>query len=331
MSQDTIMGRRKMSFSKYTLTNKKIYGPLKTDKKDSKRTSFSGSFTLEAALILPMFSIFFVILFSLFEMLRIQCGVEMALHQKGNELALMRYEADMAIGIGSDVLANFDKDGKVQESMDKIPDTVKDAAGQVVTSAAATKMVGDYLEEHDIYKSPVLASDIIVVPTSVSETSGIIALEAFFETKPYFNLFFGGFSNTLIECRYFGHDWTGYDMNFKAEESDEPKEAFVYVCGKDAKHAYHKDPTCTYLLRNIKSCNVKNIDDKRNSSGARYYPCEVCGGGVSGKVYYTQYGTAYHSSVTCSELSRTIESIKESEAIEIGMRPCSKCSGSSTE
>lgn len=101
-------------------------------------------------------------------------------------------------------------------------------------------------------------------------------------------------------------------------------EEYVYVTRTGTK--YHKDYHCTYLNVKLTKVSGKDLADKRNRGGAKYYPCESCMSGKckeSGTYYITKYGTRYHSSSKCNKIERDIRKIKQSEA---GSRtPCSKC------
>ena len=96
------MKRLGMSFSDKlnNLIKNKKHKPLRAEHKRPKRISPGAAITLEASLLIPLFLMFFVTVFSLFEMLRLQNAVEMALHQTGNEICLLRYEADMVYQFG---------------------------------------------------------------------------------------------------------------------------------------------------------------------------------------------------------------------------------------
>ena len=59
---------------------------------------------------------------------------------------------------------------------------------------------------------------------------------------------------------------------------------------------------------------VSGLEDLRNESGGKYYPCELCGKKVSGMgVYITNYGSKYHTSMSCGGLKRKIYAVPISE------------------
>lgn len=77
----------------------------------------------------------------------------------------------------------------------------------------------------------------------------------------------------------------------------------------------------------------------RNNSGSKYYECKVCkkntddketddketGDTKTNSVYYTEYGTCFHSNSMCTELRRNIQKVKKSDIKD--RKLCEKCSG----
>ena len=113
--------------------------------------------------------------------------------------------------------------------------------------------------------------------------------------------------------------WTGYVSAIE----DEAENDIVYVT--DTGIVYHRDADCTYLDMSIRSVHVDKLEELRNQSGGKYYPCEVCGkkAGESTLRYITEYGTRYHTSLECKKIKRNIYAISIEEAYGLG--GCSKC------
>ncbi|MGN0166309.1 MAG: hypothetical protein ACI39R_09025 [Lachnospiraceae bacterium] len=132
---------------------------------------------------------------------------------------------------------------------------------------------------------------------------------------------------TLMLNGFYG---TGWDLvkEFKKEPGKEAEEEtgdYVYVTRNG--QVYHEDRDCTYISITIAQVLYENIDEERNASGAKYYPCEYCAQGRQGiNVYVTEYGTRYHNDPGCSQIHRDVERITKSEAEAQGKRACSKCS-----
>lgn len=82
---------------------------------------------------------------------------------------------------------------------------------------------------------------------------------------------------------------------------------------------YHNSRSCSYLLPDIQSTNLDSAET------AGYYACSYCAGDctdVSGTVYITSEGEAYHTKRTCSRLRRTVSRI---ELDECNLPECSRC------
>lgn len=115
--------------------------------------------------------------------------------------------------------------------------------------------------------------------------------------------------------------WTGRTPTDTEGEGDEEEEEMVYVTVTGT--VYHRNPDCTYIHLSIASASVVDMNRKRNSGGAKYYPCACYEAHPSGTVYYTANGNRYHSSLSCSSLKRTVQKVKISSVSE--WKPCSKC------
>lgn len=112
--------------------------------------------------------------------------------------------------------------------------------------------------------------------------------------------------------------WTG-DASGTSGSSEE---TYVYVT--EYGLVYHKSLQCSYLELSVRGVSAGEIEDLRNNSGGRYYPCEHCGEGAYGAVLYiTDYGNRYHTSLNCQGLKRQIYMVQLKELNGLG--GCSKC------
>lgn len=113
--------------------------------------------------------------------------------------------------------------------------------------------------------------------------------------------------------------WTGYAKGTGQQGGD----SMVYIT--DYGLVYHKNIHCTYLELSIQAVGCEEIEELRNESGGKYYPCESCGDEIviGGRVYITSYGTRYHTSLECSRVKRNIYEVPIDEAYGLG--GCSKC------
>lgn len=125
-------------------------------------------------------------------------------------------------------------------------------------------------------------------------------------------------AKTIVNCK--ARKWTGYNVEKTTGVREE--EEWVYITPSGS--AYHKNPNCGYLNPQIFSAVTDRIDEYRNSSGEKYYPCTGCKDiTLTGICFFTEYGNRYHSTLKCSGLKRTVYSVLISE-VE-GRHACSKC------
>ena len=129
---------------------------------------------------------------------------------------------------------------------------------------------------------------------------------------------FFGLKKIRVTQRAKAHRWVGFDPKEGKGQGGE----LVYVT--ETGVAYHGSLKCSYLNPSIRTVSKNEIDQKRNASGHKYYPCPLCRGG-SGVVFITTYGENYHGNIGCSGLKRTIRSITRDRAVEEGFHPCGKC------
>ena len=146
----------------------------------------------------------------------------------------------------------------------------------------------------------------------------LIMLTKVQKLEPFFPFMGFDTARTIVNCRV--RKWTGYDV-MSTQETD-MEEEWVYVT--PGGEAYHKNRNCSYLNPKVLTAPTTEIEGYRNSDGEKYRICSVCKKNIlTGICFYTEYGNHFHTTLKCSSLKRTIESIKISE---VGTRhACNKC------
>lgn len=137
-----------------------------------------------------------------------------------------------------------------------------------------------------------------------------------YKVKPVVDIL--GFSGFDMANRCCMKAWTGYRS--EGYGAGENQEELVYITERGT--VYHKSRHCSYLALSIRSAEREEIERLRNADGAKYYPCESCGGN-GGEVFLTEQGNRYHASLSCSRLKRTVFTVPISETG--GRGACSKC------
>ncbi len=158
---------------------------------------------------------------------------------------------------------------------------------------------------------------------SILDNREVIRLEASYSFRPSFNVF-GLISPRMSQSRVI-HTWIGYERGlFGVDEATGEEEVYVTETGT----VYHSTLLCSHIRLSISQTTGAEVDSLRNSGGSRYRPCEQCHADRrEGILYITDNGDRYHNSLTCSGLRRTVSTMRLSEALSRGLRPCLRCVG----
>ena len=265
-----------------------------------KEVPLSASMTLEASIALPLFIFFFVNIIGAIEIIRVQSEMEAVLHQVGNEVTIKAYdirEGEDLIGTGGGILETG------------------------ALSGYAIYQVKSELEERLAHNAVMDGVGGVNMLSSRIMTSGdIVDIVVDYRVHPIIPLI--GFKDFMVESRYYGHAWTGYDIS-GAGDCEEIQEEMVFVT--EYGEVYHRDVGCKYLKPKVRSVPYSQLETVRNRDRKIYYCCEYCAEGVAGgDVFITDYGERYHTSVSCPGLKRKIYTVPISEVG--GRGPCSGCS-----
>lgn len=131
----------------------------------------------------------------------------------------------------------------------------------------------------------------------------------------------GGIFDFLCVQRVRIRAFTGFMPAGEGENQEKEQMVYVTETGK----VYHTNKYCTHLNLSVKGVGLENIETLRNSNGGKYYACELCGGTPqdSGMVYLTRHGDRYHGNTDCSGLKRTWTELPLSEVGDRSL--CTRC------
>lgn len=253
-------------------------------KKRSMQGNWQASLTLEAAITIPLFVLFAVAILFLFRVLQVQQDVEAALEYAARESAIRAH------GEGEDF---WDAD----------------------TLALAQSLFHHQLEERNVLTEYVDGgSGGFSFTWSDAEENYVDLCVDYRICSP---IGFWGLLEYPMNQRAKCHKWIGNTQRDTTEER----------CGYKTEEGsvYHLYPDCTYLDLSIHAVPSEGITALRNASGGKYQGCERCGTDEADRevFYVTDYGEAYHGSLQCSGLKRTVYVMPLTE-LE-GYPLCSKC------
>ena len=292
------------------------------------KTSLSrGSMTVEAAIVLPCFLFFFINLSASLQMIALHGNLEYALHCAGNEVCLygsLLTDPMKDLG-GTGHVSAAEPEGDLGEAAtgeegdtENLMSYIQGAAlsGTYVKYRMVSELGEDYLSSSPLRNGD---SSLVFIGSTIGEESDIVDIKLSYAVKtPLESIGIGGF---YMAGRFYGHLWNGYEID--GSDADLSQEQIVYIT--EDSEVYHITTACTHLRLSVRSVEFESLDDQRNNSGGRYYPCSVC---VSGEhpdiVCITSDGDRYHYSDECYTLTRSYTAVPISE-VEDSHRPCSRC------
>lgn len=271
----------------------------------------SGSTVVEAALVLPLYIYFSVLVTQLILLPGIRLRVRQALYEDARILAESAYACQKA----GEHLGDF--------SLDEEDDETAEAVYELNTAAAKALLVSrlgaDYGRKHGIAGG---TAGILLLDSEIAENDNDIILRAVYELKlPFYDIFH---QSITVRETVMTSAWLG-ESGEKEDEEDEDEEERVYIT--EQGEVYHRDRNCTYIEVTLQETEPDDVAGRRNASGHKYYPCEVCAAGsgqqTGQKLFITRYGERYHTRADCPAIERHVREIPLSEAGS--RRPCSKC------
>lgn len=251
--------------------------------------SLPAFYTIEAALVIPIFTSVMLAVLSFFGMLSLQLQIQSALTytvRQVGEYAYMENEEEISW------------------------DTKKERIEAEITFRK-------YLSHNNSYMDRVVGEN-LGISLGNSKTNGRYV---FLKARYRMNIPLGllGKKTIVVEQQTKMRKWLGATY----DRSNPVNWVYITPTGK----AYHRKMDCPYLDLSICQVNYKDIKKYRNHSGAKYGKCSSCGKNSvqKGIVYITNYGDVYHTRLSCRGLKRTVSQV---ELEKVGNRhACKKCAG----
>ena len=264
-----------------------------------------ASYTIEAAVIMPLFITLMVFGIFIFRVLQVQSGMQQSIDYASRTMAV--------------TLGNAANSGESNQDVD--------------TSTEDPTVHGE-LSEAGLLASTIALAGVEVAKNKVplefidGGAVGIYFLDSevqgnYVDLKVSYTMTFPvGLLGDLsfdVSQRARNRKWVGYD---KAEYTSDGK--YVYITEHGS--VYHTNYFCTYLNPSVHRVPIADVKNKRNKSGAIYYQCHRCKNvEANGFLYITDYGTSYHNDINCTEIKHNIKKVLYEE-VKDTMSPCSKCS-----
>ena len=250
----------------------------------------SGSMTLEMVIVLPLVASFLVFFLFLFRVLWVQESLEEALLYASRSLAVSCYD-----------------------------EAENGAHSQVAYLAKAQLLLHRGLADSACPVQFIRGGKNGISLLSSDCSGDEILLHATYEMQVPCPLI-GTYSYHLMQCAR-SRKWIGN----RSLADDAADDTWVYITPEG--RAYHRSLSCNYLDLSIRAVNQRALLSLRNESGKRYRHCETCEGIGGTTIYITDYGTRYHTQLSCSGLKRTVYMVKITQTG--GRHACGKCGAGS--
>lgn len=286
-----------------------------------------GSYTIEAAIALPVFMIAVISLFIFLSAGVVEARLQSAMETAGRKAAYYFFACEE---LYSEYFSSEDAEKPDDPETDsgilkELEEELAEAAGGVLWAPISETLIRSMvLEELDgEWANSVLVDGgkdgITFIGSCYNPANETIVIKAAYDLKtPFFNVLDVKIPISLASVH---RVWSG-----KSVENTENEE-LVYIT--ETGTVYHTSLNCTHLKLSIREVSLKDAKNSRNEGGGRYSPCERCGAGTGNKVFITDYGDRYHYDRNCSGLKRSIQSIPLSQ---VGDRPlCQKCAKTKKE
>lgn len=237
------------------------------------RQSCVGSFTVEAAMTVPVFLFAVLLALGIFWLLDTELRVSGGIQYAARSLAASASNQENQSG--EDILSLAESRIRFRKYIREQPNGKKILKERIESlSFMSSDFSGEYITLRVRYKAR-------------------LPITAF------------GWGKLPVQQCVMVRKWLGDSQDQKAEEQEW---CFITPSGK----AYHNSSSCPYLDLSIRSVFYTQVKNLRNKSGGIYYPCGCYQKGQN-NVYITDYGTEYHGSLTCHGLKRTVSKVPKSQ------------------
>ena len=318
------------------------------------RKKVNGSFTVEAAFVFPwvLFAIcgflyFYVYMTTQFQVYQALAYVSDELYSYGTTLTYVRNgalsgvnlpegvaggdadEKDAATGSifdGTESLGLLGDSGGDSKALEELFSNAVAYAGDSLAEGYLNDLAADYFDDNDKKLSCVKNGTAGICFSSSNLLGGgeitVSATYTFSFPLDFFKISDKSICQKITINAFSGSEWEITD-EFEKESGGGSEADVAYVTENGT--VYHLDKDCIYITTRFYGTDLNGIEDLRNKSGGKYYPCERCDDTPAGTVVYiSDYGTVYHTHNDCPAMIRNVREMPLSAAAE-SYAPCSKC------
>ena len=265
-----------------------------------------ASMTVEAALVLPLFLLFFLTLGGGLEILRFQSRFDEALWKVGREVCV--YGTLLREGLDAQTIGNAQEESAAGKAGEMIGNLAFSLG--YVRARLEDGLGSEYLSEAPIADG---MSGLRFLQASILNPDDTVQIFVSYEARPHWKV--PGFRTLRMENHYFGRLWTGYALSETENE--------LFYLAENAE-VFHRDVNCSHLKLQPYQTTSASLALAVNASGSHYRACGICAKGVLPDVIWiSPEGDCHHYRRDCSGLKRTVRAVNWEEAKKY--RACSRC------
>lgn len=289
--------------------------------------SFKASITVEASLVLPIFILAMYSFIFFLQVLSVQEEIQQSLLQTVRYCEKIGYVYDYVLnyeldgeGNQTDQDQNSKKNNKEDNENEESVIDPKEIATYLITSGLMQAKFSEVVDQSTINKSCVVGGmqglNFLLSSYDIETNVADVAVQY----KVHIPIGLAIIDDYYVVQKSKVRVFVGL-RNSNPDDEEDGDEDSVYIT--ETGTVYHESRECTYLKLSITKIAHASLDNQRNSSGGKYYKCEICKPGKQEYCYITKQGNRYHNNANCSGLKRTIKVIKR---LEIGdRRACTRC------
>ena len=272
--------------------------------------TFGASITVEASLVMPLIIFAVVSLIQIMIFMNVQLIVQSALYHQTMKASGYSFAAETVLECLPDEFS--DDEHAVMMGI------IKNGVTELLIKHMVLNELGD-----EFFDKPWIngGKDGVQVIFSCDADSNSIDVMLHYELRLIYNMF--GIRNVPIVARAYVNKWTGVTQ-IQSNDNDESADGEKVYMTKGGT-VYHLYRDCTYLSVKLTGVAYTEVNNRRNASGGKYYPCSTCckGQAVQNKVFISKYGECYHTDISCRTIYHNILEVSKTDAEN--RRLCSKC------
>lgn len=279
------------------------------------KCNVQGGLTVEAALVVPFFTLVFCILLHLFQVFSFYFPLQNAMDTTAASVAQNAY----LIQIGEEQWSKISEKYSIEDN--RYRNQLKDG----LKSGWVRQQILSYanLKDASAYTIAGRANGIAITQCDYDVETGAGEIQLEYKIQlPYIPATMTTFH---IAQKTVFRGWVGKELGEGMYEG----ENLVYVT--EYGEVYHTDRQCSYLTVKVEKVKKKDTDKGDGDKefvweGKTYETCHRCKNAqyeYDAYVWITKYGDCFHKTSQCSALQRVVF-VKDKKNLE-GVRSCSKC------